>query len=352
VLQERLRSRRPALITAAFLIVGATGVIAAMALGGDDKPSQQNAANQSTATATATPMSTSSPSPPRIDKEITIGRRPNVVRIAGDNVFVGSFRNDHLRIVSAKTGKVRSYAPRVGVGVNDAAVSGNSIWLAVAREHQLVRLDTRTGRPIGGPIKMPYPARAVAVTNDAVWAALAPGGGLPDQLVKVDPKTGQTLATVNYPYGIMSLTTSPSAVWVAARLRARIQRADPKTGKQVKEIQVGGSRTEDIVYRRGALWLAIPDDDTVYKIPTASGDKIPISVGKRPRQLAVTDHKVYVTNYSSSDLTEIDVKSSRRIGDPLSLSANPFSLAVDGKTLWVGSLPENRLTRVLTGRGE
>jgi hypothetical protein len=353
VLQERQRSRRPALIAATFLIVAATGVIAAMALGGDDNnPSQQNAANPPKTATRGKPTATPSASAPRIVKEITVGRRPNVVRVAGDKVFVGSFRSDRLRIVSAKTGKVGAYAPRVGVGVNDAAVSGNSIWLAVSRARQLVRLDTRTGRPIGNPIKTPYSPRAVAATKTAVWAALASGDGAPDQLIKIDPKSGQTLAKGEYPYGIMSLTTSPTAIWVAARRRARIQRVDSKTAQAVKEIRVGRNPTEDIVYRRGALWLAIPDDDTVYKIPTASGDQIPISVGKRPRQLAVTDDTVYVTNYSSSELTEIDVKSSRAIGDPLSLSANPFSLAVDGKTVWVGSLPENRLTRALTGRGE
>jgi DNA-binding beta-propeller fold protein YncE len=199
---------------------------------------------------------------------------------------------------------------------------------------------------------MPYPPGAIAVTKDAIWAALVPGNLEPDQLVKVDPKTGQTLATVSYPYGISSITTSPTALWVAARRRARIQRVDLKTGEAVKTIRVGQSRSEDIVYRRGALWVATPDDDTVYKVMTASGDSIPISVGKRPRQLAVTDDTVYVTNYNSSDLTEIDAKSSRVVGIPLSLSVNPFSLAVDGKTLWVASQPENRLAKVLTGRGE
>jgi outer membrane protein assembly factor BamB len=349
VLQGPQNSRRPALIAAGFSIVAATGVIAAIALGGDGKPAPQNVAKSPGTPATATP--TASAAPARIDKEITIGRRPNVVRIAGDNVFVGSFRDDHLRLVSAKTGKIRPYAPRIGLGVNDAAVSGNSIWLAVVRDKQLMRLDTRTGRPIGSPIKMPYAPRAVAVTNDAIWAALTPGSGLPDQLVKVDPKTGQTLAKADYPYGIVSLTTSPTAVWVAARRRARIHRANPQTGEAVKEIRVGRSPTEDIVYRRGAVWLATPNDDTVYKIITASGDQIPIHVGSRPRQLAVTDDTVYVTSFNSSDLTAIDAKSSRVIGDPLSLSVNPFSLAVDGKTLWVASLPENRLARVLTGRG-
>ena len=159
--QAPQRSRRPALIAAAFLIVAATGVIVAIALGGDDTPGQQNAANPP-ATATPTgekPTATPGASSPQLDKEITIGRRPNVVRVADGNVFVGSFRSDRLRIVSAKTFKPRAYAPRVGFGVNDAAVSGNSIWLAIARDQQLVRLDTRTGRPIGSPIKMPYPVR-------------------------------------------------------------------------------------------------------------------------------------------------------------------------------------------------
>ena len=49
----------------------------------------------------------------------------------------------------------------------------------------------------------------------------------------------------------------------------------------------------------------------------------------------------------------IDAKTSRVVGDPLGLGVNPFSLAAsgDGKTLWVGSQPENRLTEIATGRG-
>ncbi len=102
-----------------MVAAAAAGVIAAAALGlGDDSPPPPQ-------TAAETPAPTPSPGPSgmRTVNEIRVGRRPNVVRVAGDNVFVGSFRNDRLNLVSTKTGKVRSYAPRVGVGVNDAAVS-------------------------------------------------------------------------------------------------------------------------------------------------------------------------------------------------------------------------------------
>jgi len=275
------------------------------------------------------------------------------VRSYGDNIFVGSFQQDRMRIVSANTGKVRSNAPRVGVGVNDGAFGFGSLWLTIGRESKLVRLDQRNGHPRGAPIDLPGSPGAVAVSKDAVWVALVPGEGAPDVLLKLDPRTGATLATVHYPYGIASLTTSPTALWVAARRRARVQKVSLKTGTVLQEIRVGNHRSEDIVYRGGAVWAATPEDNAVYKITTATGDVIPISVGQQPRQLALGDGLVYVTNYSSSDLYTIDEKTLRVVGEPLRLSVNPFSLALDAErdTLWVGSLPGNQLSKILTGRG-
>ena len=84
---------------------------------------------------------------------------------------------------------------------------------------------------------------------------------------------------------------------------------------------------------------------------TGTGDSIPISVGQQPRQLAVGKGVVYVTNYSSSNLYTIDAKSSRVVGEPLGLAVNPFSLALDGRgALWVGSQPENKLTKIVKDR--
>jgi len=340
--------RRNALLGAGFAAAAAIGVAAAVALGvGDDEAPPPRA----TATPTASATTTAAPAEGMTaDEGVEVGRRPNVVRAVGDTVFVGSFLSDRLNLVSAKTGKVRSYAPRVGVGANDAAVSGNSVWLAVGRARQLVRLNAKTGRLIGNPIKLPGPASSVAATRSAIWVALVPGQGAPDTLLKIDPKTGQTVASVEYPWGIGSITTSPTAVWIAARRRARIQRVDPTTGELVKTLQIGRSRSTDIVYRAGSLWLATPDDNTVYKVSTRTGDAIPISVGQQPRQLAAGKDTIYVTNFSSSDLYAIDASSSRVEGTPLELPVNPYSLSVEGDTVWVASVPENRLTRV-TSRG-
>ncbi|MDA0180389.1 protein kinase [Solirubrobacter phytolaccae] len=343
--------RRSALLGVALLAAVGVGIAAAVASGiGDPEPS---ATPTPTATKTATATPTTEPGELRVADEFTVGRRPNVVRVHEDNVFVGSFRQERLRIVSAETGKVRSYSPKIGLGVDDGAFGFGSLWLSVARANRLVRLDQRTGKPQGAPITLPFSPAAVETAKDAVWVAVVPGNDAPDQLLKIDPTTGEVLETVAFPWGIMSMTSSPSALWVAARRRARVQRVDLDTGEVEKTIRVGNHRSEDLVYRDGALWAAAPQDNVVYKITTATGDVIPISVGQQPRQLAIGKGVIYVTNYSSSDLYTIDAERSQVVGDPLRLSVNPFSLALDKDrdTLWVGSQPENTLSRVLTGRG-
>ena len=115
-------------------------------------------------------------------------------------------------------------------------------------------------------------------------------------------------------------------------------------------MRVGETPPEYGVYGDGALWIATPDDDAVYKVVTASGDVIPISVGKRPRRLALDDGAVYVSNYNSSDMYEIDAKSSRASGDPVSVPVNPFAVTARGGSVWVTSPPNNELTRLVTGR--
>jgi YVTN family beta-propeller protein len=344
------KSRRPAALVALGLLAAvAAGVIAALTLANDDPPGR---AAVSTPTATATPTPTATAAAPEVVRKIKVGQRPNLVRAAGNNIFVGSFRRDRMNIVDAKTGKVESYAPKIGFGSADAVVTDNSLWVAASRSNQVVRLNARTGRPIGGPIGLPFRPSSIAAAGGSIWVGMVPGNDQPDQLVPIDPKTGRLGTVVSYPYGIMSMTSSPSALWVAARRRAMIQRVDPHTGQLVKSIRVGRSRSEDIVYSRGWLWIATPEDNVVTKLDTSDSTQIPISVGQFPRQLAVSRDTVYVTNYNSSDLTVIDAKSSEVVGEPLRVGVNPFSLAVsdDDKRLWVGIPPNDRVSEIATGR--
>jgi hypothetical protein len=88
------------------------GVITAVALGLSDDTRPQPTAT--VASPTATPGM-------HVTREIEVGKRPNVVRVAGDTVFVGSFKSPRVALVSTRTGRVEDYMPHIGVGVSDAA---------------------------------------------------------------------------------------------------------------------------------------------------------------------------------------------------------------------------------------
>jgi streptogramin lyase len=353
LLQERSRiqrSKRPALLTIALIAAVAIGVVSAVALGlGRDEERPESPSAGVTPTATATP--TIGPDEMRVANQFTVGRRPNVVKVVGENVFVSSFTRDRVTILSAATGRRRSASPRIGRGASDAAVGFGSVWYPVGSRRSLVRVDGRTGR-VERTFPLPGGPGPVAVSKDAVWVGIIRADA-PDLLLKLDPDSGETLAGVEYPHGVLAIATSPSAIWVAARRRAAVERVSPNTAEVVRPKAFGGSgRASDIEYRDGAIWFPVPDDDAIYKMITKTGEVIPISVGRRPRQLALGDDEhVYVTNYNSSDLYAIDAKRNTVVGEPLKLPVNPFGIAVDGNRVWVTSQPVNKLSEVVTGRG-
>ncbi|HEX6023519.1 MAG TPA: protein kinase [Solirubrobacter sp.] len=350
--QERSRierSKRPALLTGALVLAVGIGIVTAVALGlGRDEPVAERPDPTPTPGATATP--TPAAGEMRVERQITVGRRPNVVKVVGENVFVASFTRDFVTILSAKTGKRRSASPQVGVGVSDAAVGRGSVWYPAGRANQLVRVNGRTGR-VQDSIQLPAGAGPIAVSSGAIWVGII-RADQPDLLLKLNPENGQMLASAEYPYGVQAIATSPSAVWIAARRRATIERADPQTGEFVKSKEFGGvGRASDVEYRKGAVWFTVPEDDAVYKMITRTGELIPISVGRRPRQLDIGGGRVYVTNYNSSDLYAIDEDRTEVVGEPVRLPTNPYGLFVDGDRVWVTSQPGNKLSEVVTGRG-
>jgi YVTN family beta-propeller protein len=287
----------------------------------------------------------------RAGRSVKVGRRPNVARAAAGNVFVGSYRRSRVTILDADTGTPRANAPRVGFGMADGAVSGDSVWLAISKSRVVVRLDARTGK-VRKRLPLDGNPRAVAVSGSALWVGLTHRDRTADTLLKLDPRTGRTLASADYQYGIASLAVSPNAVWVVSRFRSFTFRADPRSGEPKRRVPVGHAPATDAAYGRNSLWITVPRDDTIYQVRISTAEVIPISVGHNPRQIEVDGHTVYVTNFNSSDVYAIDARSSHVIGTPVVLPANPYSIAALRDAVWVTSPPEDRITRLITARGE
>ena len=350
--QERSRAGgawRRLLLGGALLAVVAVVVIALVLGVGGGGGAETAATPTPTATPTATPRATPVATPtPRVVDSLTVGNRPNVVREAAGNVFVGSFKSSRLTILSARTGKRRSFAPTIGVGASDSAFGFGSVWFVAARARKVWRLNPENGHP-QAELDVDGAPAAIALSSSAVWIALRSGDGAPDMLEKLDPKTGAVLLRTSIPWGVAKLAISPNTVWVLNRRRSRVQKIDAGDGAVERSLAVGHSNGQDIEYADGAVWAAYPDDNTVYEIRTATGSVIPISVGQAPRQLTVDGDRVYVTDYNSSNLYTIDARSSRVIGAPVDLPINPYAIDTGAGAIWVTSPSENALTKLVTG---
>jgi DNA-binding beta-propeller fold protein YncE len=351
-IRETRTGARRAQLAAVLVVVAGIGVAMALTLtSGGDGHGGAAVGTATPAPAKPSPTATAASEPQlQVRRTVHVGRRPNVARAAGDNVFVGSYRRPRVSIIDARTGKIRSYAPLVGIGTADGAVGRGSVWFAVARSHVVVRLDARTGRVLRR-IPLDGNPGVLALSSDALWIGLTHNDRVSDTLLKLDPRNGKRLASVDYQYGIGSLTVSPNAVWVVSRFRSFTFRADARTGKPVHRMQVGHAPATDSAYARGYLWLTVPGDDTIYKIRVSNAEPTSISVGHFPRQLALAGNTVYVTDYNSSDVYAINARSAHPIGAPVVVPANPYSIAVARGAIWVTSQPEDQITQLVEARG-
>ena len=116
--------------------------------------------------------------------------------------------------------------------------------------------------------------------NDALW--IASTWGL--KTLKVDPKTGKTLASFDEPgvgFPKFGKPTRPSGahglkwvdgkIWMAMPPAEKIYLIEPETGKEIRSIPGPGIRTHGLAWEDGYLWCAETIDCAVYKLNPKDG---------------------------------------------------------------------------------
>ena len=333
-------------IAAGVAGVAAAAVLAvALATGGEGRDQK---------TATPTPTATRPATRPAVDATVRVKRRPNSVAVGDGTVFVTNYRNDWITLIDEKTVKQRTLRPTVGVGGLDVATGLGAAWVAVGREHALLKLDAATGRRLAR-ITLPLWPQRVAVGAKAVWVGLlTTGTDTDDVLAKVDPRTERVVGTYPVPDGIVSLVATPSAVWVVHRDKASVSRFDPASKTFNRRVNIGNNRLGDAAYGAGAVWVTSPLEDTVARIDDRTGAKVSSGVGRRPTGIAARGSSIWVTSYIDHTITRLDPKSGRPVGRAVEVPLNPYALAVGHGKVWVTAVGRGVVARVraATGRGD
>ena len=292
---------------------------------------------------------TATPAPIALPKPIRVLPRPNAVAVAGGRTWVGGFRSEEVMAVDADAERVlERIAPVVGVGTNDMAAGAGAVWVAVARERTVVRIDPRTGET-ARRIAVDGTPEAIAAGARDVWVAVHdPGPGRDGKLLRIDPRAGRVAETLAVTSSIQDVAVARGFIWALSRRPSRVVRVDPANGAH-RTIRLGGREAYGLAAGGGALWATVPDLDSVVRLDPRSLETATVAVGDGPAGVGVLGRDVWVANQRESTLSRIDVGTWRASPERILVPANPTAVAAGGDALWVTCVGAGLLQQVPEG---
>ncbi len=158
----------------------------------------------------------------------------------------------------------------IGPHASHVIIEGGFAWVVDDLGGALIAVDTRTNRvSMNVPMRPTGELRPFGVTggDGSLWVVLAESTeyyanpkNRPSQLVRVDPASGEVLATIPVPGNATGVAVGGGAVWVVSTLEPiTIYRIDPTTKRVAARIDTGHTASGVLVYREPYLWAANKD---------------------------------------------------------------------------------------------
>lgn len=164
-----------------------------------------------------------------------------------------------------------------GCGVGELATGTNAVWALTGQG--LARIDPHANR-VTRMVRLPVPS-GLAVTTTGVWVGCCgPTGPIGPRsrgrLARIDPASGQVVATIGLAGLPGEVGARPSGVWVTGR-GGPIWRVDPVTNRVVATIAVPGGlgglpregragQVGRVLVSADAVWIADPASSAVLHV--------------------------------------------------------------------------------------
>jgi streptogramin lyase len=170
---------------------------------------------------------------------------PNAMETSPEGVWVGEQTTDTAYLLDWKTGKVKKKVETASSNTSGMAFGGGYLWMA-ANGFALGRSKKSTDHPSGA-------------------------------ILKVDPKTGNTVAEWPIPNGgggVHGLEYVDGHLWMASHKFTRLAKVDVRDGKfqPVHDIPVTLGRSHGLAWEApNALWCMFSTDRVIHKLDAADG---------------------------------------------------------------------------------
>jgi len=332
-------ARRPAVLAAAALVLGA-GVFGAVLLGGED-PDRAPGGGAPSATQPAGLR------PAEAGEPIPIASRPNAITVTRGRVWALSNKSAEIVVLDSRTSRQVRRVP-IGGGGTSVAAGFNSVWAVKSSTGKLLRISAKTGRRLDSrSLVVDGEAISVVTGQGAIWVGVrnqGNDGSAPETVVRIDPST-LAQEPISVPGGVQDLAVGAGAVWVTNRFRDSVVRIDAANVARQKEIPVGRG-PNGIAVGLGAVWVAAAADDAITRINPGSLQRRTIRLGESPTRVTVGGGSVWVTARESNRLIRID-PARRRVRERIMTGSRPFALdVIEGRSVWLTLLNESAVQRV------
>jgi YVTN family beta-propeller protein len=198
------------------------------------------------------------PATNRLTASIHVGPRPAGIAISPGAVWVADAYGPSVSRIDPATNRV---VATIRVGPVSACCSdhmsltatANALWVAVPNANTIVRIDPASNRVVA-TLALPFsPCGFLVADGGGIWSA---GGSCADEVGHIDPRTRKVTGAVPEPHPV-GVALGFGSVWVAAIDSADVDQIDPRTGRLVARLHVGGAPVR-LGVGFGSIWV---DDD-------------------------------------------------------------------------------------------
>jgi YVTN family beta-propeller protein len=209
------------------------------------------------------------PATDRVTASIHVGPRPAGIAVSPGAVWVADADGPSVSRIDPATNRV---VATIRVGPTRACcaehmsviATGDTVWVAVPNANVIVGIDTTTNDRVA-TLKLPYsPCAYLAADQSSVWSA---GGVCADSVGRIDVRTKTVTATIGEPHAV-GLVLAFGSVWAAVIDSSNLDRIDPRTGRLIARLHVGGTPVR-LGVGFGSVWLN-DDNGRVLRIQPTS----------------------------------------------------------------------------------
>lgn len=194
-------------------------------------------------------------------------------------------------------------------GTSSEVLVTDAAWAVSSTKDTITKIDNKTNKP-ADPIKgLHKPCSGMA---NGFTTLLIPNCG--DQtLLRIDPKTGKTTATLNVGTANVNsgIAVTADSIWILTDGKTTLSRIDPETNQVVSELRVPEG-CDSLRFGETALWLTCPSENKVLRIDPQTNLVVNrIEVSAKPHSLAFGENSVWVLCLAEGKVERIDPKTNK-----------------------------------------